>query len=101
LRDSEAVSEVSSYREKMDKDRAERTLKIVKLRDEGKPIADIGVLLSVSSETVRKYLRYYDGKEAIEKKYKQNTDDKAKILLSSSSKNNNNIYNPIDLEKLN
>jgi hypothetical protein len=83
----------ASYKDVLDKKKHDRYQEIIRLKNEGKNHVEISLLLKCSSETIRRSLREIEALEHL----KNQGIDPTKTLTD----NHNNIFNPIDIDKLN
>lgn len=84
----ESAIELESYKEKKDREKQEKWEQIKKLKLEGKTHLEIGAILNVSSETIRRHLREMEASDRVKKPHVTTVQD-----------NNNIIYNPIEMDK--
>jgi len=85
----DSMLEVENYVDRREREKKEKWDKIAQLKNEGKSHFEIGAILGMSSETIRRHLRQMEALQLFKK-----------TPLHSTS-TTNIIYNPINTDKLN
>jgi len=94
----ESELELESYKERLDREKMERWVKIAELKSKGNSHAEIGAVLGCSAETIRRNLRAMEAWEKVKGKTIQPTNPLHKEGSIIFNHNKNNKFKKINVE---